>query len=251
METAAPSGLLPHLWKATLALGIVSIILGAMVLAWPGKTILIAAILFGVYLLVTGISQVFLVFSLTVPWGMRILPLISGVAAVALAVLCFLSLQNSILLLAIWIGVGFVFRGVATAVSALGDPMLPGRVWQIFVGVISVVAGIVMLAAPFASIATLTLVVGIWLVVIGAFEIMSSFGIRAASRTETDAIAMSAEESKKAEADVVGSPADGEPGTTPKAVTSPAAELATKQSVPVTSSAGEQGGAHDREAGET
>ena len=85
-------------------------------------------------------------------------------------------------MLAIWIGVGFIFRGVATAVSAISDPAMPGRGWEIFIGVISLVAGVVMLASPFESIATLTVVVGIWLIVIGVFEVVSAFGIRKASK---------------------------------------------------------------------
>ena len=89
------------------------------------------------------------------------------------------------LLLAIWIGIGFVFRGVATAVSAISDPTLPGRGWEIFVGVISLIAGVVVLAAPFESMATLTLVTGIWLVVIGVFEVVSAFGIRQGPRRST------------------------------------------------------------------
>jgi hypothetical protein len=43
------------------------------------------------------------------------------------------------LLPAIWVGVGFIFRGVATTVSAISDPTLPGRARSIFVGVISLV----------------------------------------------------------------------------------------------------------------
>jgi uncharacterized membrane protein HdeD (DUF308 family) len=49
--------------------------------------------------------------------------------------------------------------------------------------VISLLAGIVVIASPFDSIVTLALVVGIWFVVIGVFEIISSFGIRKASQT--------------------------------------------------------------------
>lgn len=191
METTVTPRLMQHLWKATLASGTISVVLGAAVLAWPGKTILVASTVFGAYLLVTGVSQVVLALSLKVSWGMRVLPFISGVAAMALAVLCFLSLQNSILLLAIWIGVGFVFRGVATTTSALGDPALPGRMWQVFIGAVSLVAGIVMLGSPFASIAMLTLVVGTWLVVVGAFEVISSFGVRSVLRTQTNAVAPS------------------------------------------------------------
>jgi uncharacterized membrane protein HdeD (DUF308 family) len=142
----------------------------------------VAAIFFGAYLLITGFAQVLFAFSLHVSAGGRVLLFISGAAALILAVLSFRSLQNSILLLAIWIGVGFIFRGVATAVSAISDPTLPGRWWEIFIGVISLVAGLVLLASPFESIATLTFVVGIWLVVIGVFEVVSSFGIRKAGK---------------------------------------------------------------------
>jgi len=172
--------MLQHLWKSALLSGVLAIILGILVLVWPGKTLIVAAIFFGAYLLVTGFAQVIFAFSLHVSAGGRVLLFLSGAASLILAVLCFRSLANSILLLAIWIGVGFIFRGVATAVSAISDPTLPGRAWEIFIGVISLIAGVVMLASPFDSIATLTLVVGIWLIVIGVFEVVSAFGIRKA-----------------------------------------------------------------------
>lgn len=175
--------LLPHLWKSALVSGILSLILGILVVAWPQISILVAAIWFGVYLLVTGIAQVVFAFSLHVTAGSRILLFISGAAALILAVLAFRHFGNAVLLLAIWIGVGFIFRGVATTVSAISDPTLPGRGWSIFVGVISLLAGIVVIASPFNSIAILALVVGVWLIVIGVFEIVSSFGIRKASKT--------------------------------------------------------------------
>jgi uncharacterized membrane protein HdeD (DUF308 family) len=174
--------MLRHLWKSVLVSGILAIVLGAMVLAWPGVTIFVAAVVFGAYLLVTGVSQVVFAFSLHVSAGGRVLLFLSGAAALILAVLCFRSLAQSILLLAIWIGIGFIFRGVATAVSAISDPMLPGRGWQIVVGVISLIAGVVMLASPIQSLATLALVVGIWLIVLGVAEAVSALGIRKAGR---------------------------------------------------------------------
>jgi uncharacterized membrane protein HdeD (DUF308 family) len=182
MESPAAPAMLQHLWKSALLSGILAVILGVLVLAWPGKTIVVAAIFFGAYLLVTGIAQVIFAFSLHVSAGGRVLLFLSGAASLILAILCFRSLQNSILLLAIWIGVGFIFRGVATAVSAISDPTLPGRGWEIFIGVITLIAGVVVLASPFESIATLTFVVGIWLVVIGVFEAVSAFGIRKAGK---------------------------------------------------------------------
>ncbi|MCV7195410.1 HdeD family acid-resistance protein [Mycobacterium angelicum] len=175
--------LLPHLWKSTLVSGVLSVVLGVLVLAWPQISVLAAAIAFGVYLVLTGIAQVAFAFALHVSAGSRILLFISGAAALILAVLAFRHFGNAVLLLAIWIGIGFIFRGVATTVSAISDPTLPGRGWSIFVGLLSLIAGIVVMASPFASIITLAIVVGVWLVVIGVFEIVSAFGIRKASQS--------------------------------------------------------------------
>jgi uncharacterized membrane protein HdeD (DUF308 family) len=190
METSAVPRLLPHLWKSTLVSGLLALILGVLVLLLPGDSIVVAAILFGIYLLVTGVAQVVFAFSLHVSAGGRVLCFISGAASLVLAVLCFRHFGQgyAILLLAIWIGVGFIFRGVATSISAISDPTLPGRGWQIFLGAISLLAGIVMIGSPFESLAILTLIVGIWLVVIGAFEIVSSFGIRSASKRVDNAL---------------------------------------------------------------
>src|SRR5277367_3958674 len=180
METTAVPKLLPHLWKSTLLSGILSLTLGILVYVLPEHSIVIADALFGIYLLVTGAAQVFFAFSLHVTAGGRVLSFISGAASLVLAVLCFRHFGEgyAILLLAIWIGIGFIFRGVATTVSAIHDPHLPGRGWSIFLGVITLIAGIVVLGSPLQSIITLALVVGVFFVVIGVFEIVSSFGIR-------------------------------------------------------------------------
>jgi uncharacterized membrane protein HdeD (DUF308 family) len=186
METTAVPKLLPHLWKSTLLSGILSLTLGILIYVLPEHSIIAAAFLFGVYLLVTGAAQVFFAFSQHVSAGGRVLSFISGAASLVLAVLCFRHFGtdpvNAVLLLAIWIGIGFIFRGVATSVSAISDPHLPGRGWQIFLGLVSLLAGIVMLGSPLESIEILTVVVAIWLIVIGGFEIASSVGIRNASR---------------------------------------------------------------------
>jgi uncharacterized membrane protein HdeD (DUF308 family) len=194
METTPVPSLLPHLWKSTLISGVLTLALGVVVLAWPTKSILVAAVAFGVYLLITGIAQVAFAFSLHVSAGGRVLLFISGAAALVLAMLAFRHFgkgdeATAVYLLAIWIGIGFIFRGVATTVSAISDPTLPGRGWEIFLGVMSLLAGMIMLGSPFSTIVILAWVVGTWLVVIGAFEIVSSFGIRKASKKIHEAIA--------------------------------------------------------------
>jgi uncharacterized membrane protein HdeD (DUF308 family) len=45
-------------------------------------------------------------------------------------------------------------------------------------GVVSVIAGVVVVAFPFDSIVTLALVAGIWLIVLGVIEVVSGLRVR-------------------------------------------------------------------------
>ncbi|HEX2211919.1 MAG TPA: DUF308 domain-containing protein, partial [Mycobacterium sp.] len=73
MDTLAPPTMLQHLWKTALFSGILAVLLGVMVLVWPAITIVVAAIFFGAYLLITGVAQVLFAFSLHVSAGGRVL----------------------------------------------------------------------------------------------------------------------------------------------------------------------------------
>lgn len=185
--TTAYSGdhptLFDQVWKSSVLSGVIAVALGAAVLAWPGKTLLVAAFLFGAYLLLSGIAQVFFAFGLHTSAGSRILLFISGAASLVLAILAFRHFGSepgtALLLLAIWIGVGFIFRGVATTATAISELHgTPGRGWSIILGIITVLAGIVTLAYPFDSLVTLTLVVGMWLIILGVLETIAGLKLR-------------------------------------------------------------------------
>ena len=61
--------LLHHLWKSALLSGLLAVILGVLVLVWPGKSIIVASVFLGIYLLVSGVAQVIFAFSLPVSAG--------------------------------------------------------------------------------------------------------------------------------------------------------------------------------------
>ena len=180
-DTARPVADLMHrIWISAVLFGVLAVILGVVILLWPGPSIVVAAVLFGVYLVVSGVALVAVALSLPASTGSRILNFIAGVASVILGILAFRHFGQgyAILLLAIWIAVGFIFRGVAAVAAAVSEPKFPGKGWAIFFGVISIIAGIVVLAYPFDSIVTLALVVGIWLIIVGVMEVISGFGMR-------------------------------------------------------------------------
>jgi uncharacterized membrane protein HdeD (DUF308 family) len=181
-DTARPVSDVTHrIWISAILFGALAVILGVVMLVWPGPSIVVAAALFGVYLVMSGVAMVILAFALPAASGAsRFLYFISGAVSVILGILAFRHFGEgyAILLLAIWIAVGFIFRGVSAVALAISYPRFPGRGWSIFFGIISTLAGVVVLAYPFDSIVTLALVVGIWLIILGVMEVISAFGMR-------------------------------------------------------------------------
>ncbi|MBO1332991.1 HdeD family acid-resistance protein [Streptomyces sp. VRA16 Mangrove soil] len=165
-------------WQAVLLMGLSSIILGVLVLVWPGASLWAAGILFGVYLVVSGVFQLIAAFGNHITTGMRIIGFISGALSVLLGLFCFRGAMQSILLLGLWIGIGWLFRGITQTVAAASDPTMPARGWQIFLGVVTALAGIVLIDSPFESVAVLTMVGGLWLLVVGVVEIITAFVVR-------------------------------------------------------------------------
>jgi uncharacterized membrane protein HdeD (DUF308 family) len=165
-------------WK--LAAGVLTVLLGAVVLAWSGPTILVASTLFGVYLLVTALVELFVAF--TVPWSAatRVMLFISGALSLVLAMLSFRHFGDAyaVLLLSLWIGISFIFQGISGVAAGISEPQMPGRGWDIVLGVLSVIAGVVVLVWPFDSIGVLTIVTGTWLVISGVVKVVQSFQIR-------------------------------------------------------------------------
>ena len=182
MTTVQSPSLFRHLWKARLASGLIALAVGVVVLVWPGPSILVAAVLFGLFLVLSGIIELVFALTLDVSVGNRILLLISGALSLILGVLAFRHFGQgyAVLLLAIWIGVAFIFQGVTELTLAISQREIPGRGWLVFGGILGMLAGIVVLGWPFGSIVVLALVTGIWLVIIGIARIISAFRTRKA-----------------------------------------------------------------------
>src|SRR5258705_11505871 len=119
--------LLHHLWKSALISGLLAVVLGVLILIWPGKSIIVAAVFLGIYLVVSGVAQVIFAFSLPVSAASRILLFVSGAASLVLAGLGFRPLGGgfAVLLLGPFVRVGVALPGGAQTPIALRDPPPP------------------------------------------------------------------------------------------------------------------------------
>ena len=74
------------------------------------------------------------------------------------------------------LGIFWLVQGLMTFVAAFATK--EGRNWRIFIGILGVVAGVIILIYPISSALTLAFIGGIWLVVLGIFQVIAGFRLR-------------------------------------------------------------------------
>jgi uncharacterized membrane protein HdeD (DUF308 family) len=165
-------------WLWLLGLGIVAVIVGIVVLIWPNQTVRVVGVLFGIYLLISGIMEIALAFAPGQRGGVRFLGVLVGALSILLGLISFRGALESTLLLALWIGFGWLLTGITRAVAAGSTPYLPYRGWQIFGGIVLAIGGVVIIVAPLESVFALAVLGGIWLIIIGGWQIVEAFILR-------------------------------------------------------------------------
>jgi uncharacterized membrane protein HdeD (DUF308 family) len=165
-------------WWWMLGLGLIAIVIGVIVLVWPSQTLRVVGVLFGIYLLVSGVMEIMLAFAPGFRGGVRFLNVLAGALSIMLGLICFRGALESILLLALWIGFGWLIRGITRAVSAAAQPYAPYRGWQIFGGILLAIGGVIVILSPLDSVYALAVLAGIWLIGIGIWQIVEAFIVR-------------------------------------------------------------------------
>ena len=181
-----PLGSFGRNWWVLLAVGVISVVVGIFCVMQPETAIATLALLFAIYLVVSGIFEIARGFSHGMSGGIRALLIITGVLSLILgfvALRSFFESDSPLLagwILAIFIGIAFLFRGFSALFMGIEGKGQPGRGWNIFAGIIILIGGIIILTQPLSVIA-LAWVAGIWLIVMGIFEIISSFMVKRAA----------------------------------------------------------------------
>jgi uncharacterized membrane protein HdeD (DUF308 family) len=83
-------------------------------------------------------------------------------------------LETALALALLW-GVWALVDGVSSITQAFTPDGKKGRVWLVVMGIIAVLAGIFAVTSPGLAAATLTLLLGLWLIVRGLFEVFGAF----------------------------------------------------------------------------
>ena len=166
-------------WGWVLAFGIITTLAGLIALGWPGRTLVAVAVLFGIQLVVAGIFRFVAAFAMDEESGaIRVLLALLGVLSFIVGLYALRHILITIATLGLLLGIFWIVNGAVETFAALSHRTMPGRGWTILMGVLSVVAGVVVLASPASSLLALALIVSIWLLVFGVMEIMLAFQLR-------------------------------------------------------------------------
>ncbi len=172
----APASVLAASWQVTVVLGVLTLILGIIVSFHPSGSLNVVAVLLGILMILSGIFHLVRVFDHDEQH--RIWAGIAGLLFIVIGVVLIRHLHLTVAIIGLVIGITWVVQGLTALIGGLAGGPREGRAWWIAFGVISVIAGIVVVSAPVSSVNVLAVLLGIWFVVMGIFEIVAGFMLR-------------------------------------------------------------------------
>jgi uncharacterized membrane protein HdeD (DUF308 family) len=157
--------------------GVLALIAGIFITFWPKNSAIVLTVMLGIYFLIAGLAYVGLgLFSRGISGGARALDIILGVLFVIGGILMLVNPTESAVVIGIFLGVIIGILWIVEGAVALAQAgSSSSRGWSIFFGLLSIIAGIVVLFSPFWGAAILFWVTGIALIVLGIVQIVRAF----------------------------------------------------------------------------
>ena len=159
-----------------LSRGIIGIVLGIVVLIWPGKTIVVLAVLWGIFAIVEGIMELVAGFSKGAKgraWliFMGVIGILAGIVALFAPVLAASAI--------VWVlGIWLIVRGVFELVGAFSSTRQSPRWLLILTGLLSLALGLLFVFNPGTSLAVVAIWLGIMAIAWGIVFVVLAFMVR-------------------------------------------------------------------------
>ena len=163
-------------WQATLVLGVLTLILGIIVSFKPTSSLNVVAVLLGILMILSGIFHLIRVFD---PQELhRVWLGIAGLMFIVVGVVLIRHLHLTLSLIGLIIGITWIVQGLAALIGGIAGGVREGRAWWITFGLVSLIAGVVVAVTPESSLTVLAVLLGIWFIIMGIFEIIGALMLR-------------------------------------------------------------------------
>ena len=183
-DEETPASRLAGSWQAALFLGVVTLILGLIVTFHPTTSLNVIAVLLGILMIISGLFHLIRVFDPRERH--RVWLGIAGLLFIVIGVILIRHLHLTRSIIGLVIGITWIVQGLTALIGGISGGVREGRAWWIIFGVVSLIAGIVVVSAPASSLDVLATLLGIWFVIMGIFEIIGGFLIRHALHKAND-----------------------------------------------------------------
>lgn len=157
--------------------GVLAVIVGILILVWPGRTAMVVTAIIAIYAIAAGLVYAGLgIFSKTKGGWARVGHIVLGILFIIAGVVAFLNLGATTawlaLFLGILVGIMWIIEGIVS-LTTLSDTSSKG--WTIFFAILSIVAGVVLLFSPIWGAVVLWWLLAISLIVLGLVNIVRAF----------------------------------------------------------------------------
>jgi uncharacterized membrane protein HdeD (DUF308 family) len=167
--------------------GVLAVIFGILALVWPRATVLALALLFGAYALLNGIGLLAAGIRPGRDRWQRVAQIVGGILGIVAAIVTVLWPGVTAFVLVVLIGAWALVTGAMEVWAAIRLRREFTNEWILaVVGVLSVIAGILILVRPDVGAIAIAQVIGIYALVAGVLMLISAWRLRRATTETTD-----------------------------------------------------------------
>ncbi|WP_150254059.1 HdeD family acid-resistance protein [Nocardiopsis deserti] len=173
-------GELSRNWWLVVLRGVAAVLFGLVALIWPGKTLVVLAVVFGAYALVDAAALGYAAYRSSS--GVRVPLVVQAVLSAIVGLVALVWPVAAIVALVFVIGVWAVVTGVAEIVTAVRLRAHISSEWLlVFVGALSVVFGLLLWFWPLEGAQAIMFVIAMYAVIFGAVMAVAGFRLRGAA----------------------------------------------------------------------
>jgi hypothetical protein len=163
-------------WQLELIVGFITLALGIVLTLHPSTSLNVIYVFIGILLIIGGIFH--FIRALDRDEEHRAWVAIAGLLELVIGVVMIRHLHLTQAVVGLLIGLAWIVQGVVALLAGAMSNTRGSRGWVIFFGIVSLIAGIVVVSVPASSVTALATLLGIWFIVMGLLEVAGGFILR-------------------------------------------------------------------------
>ena len=170
-------------WWVPVVRGVLSILFGILVFAFPNTAVTVFVYLFGAYMLLDGIAALGFAFDVNRGRGWLIL---SGIAGIAAGILTFFYPSATAVALVYIVAAWAIITGIFEILAAIEWRQVLSDAWMLGLGgVLSIILGVLLFSSPSAGLLAWAWLIGIYAIVYGVLYIATGIRLKSFQPTQT------------------------------------------------------------------